>query len=93
VQEFFGKKPPIVQTAPTLTSEELKSRVDETTKAHNERRNKLIDAIIKEEHHATEPMPRTFEIERTLEHLRKELEREDAAYEYELKLLNSLSKQ
>jgi hypothetical protein len=53
----------------------------------------LINAIIKEEHHATEPITNTYPIEQSLKSLRKELEQEDNTFQYELKLMKSLTQE
>jgi hypothetical protein len=45
IRELLGKSVDS-QTAPKLTSEEFKNRIDQLTQGHNSRRQKLIEAII-----------------------------------------------
>lgn len=47
VQEYIGRKH--VEPTPKFSSEEFKTPVDELTKGHNERRQKLVEAIIHQE--------------------------------------------
>lgn len=89
VQEFIGKKR--AEQALRLTSEEFKARVDELTKGHNQRREKLIDAIIHQEDQLSNALTNIEEKKQAIINLQKEMDKEEATYQSDLRGLSSLN--
>ena len=90
---FFGgyyfRKKPEPQT-PGLTSEELKIRVDQLTQGHNDRKQKLQEAIIKQQRDIANSSFNHSERQQAITDLHKDLESEETTYQNDLKTIQSL---
>jgi len=77
----------VTEQAPQLASQQFQSQIDQLTQGHNARRDKLTEAIIKEQHDSSTYSMGYQERQRAIADLHKDLENEDATYQNDVKVL------
>lgn len=91
VKELFGKTSNS-PTASKLTTDEFKMRIDQVIQGHNQRRQKLVEAIIDEQHRLSDIGSNYATRQHAISDLHMDMDKEEVTFQNDLKMLTSFQK-